>query len=158
MADELTDHPNQVRRLFETPAVTWPKGYVPEGRLTGRLALLATVLDFYTARRSHLPDLGCGNYEMARPMAATGFRVTACDISENMLRTAPSTRCADAAKWVCLDPHWRKLPFPSKSFEAIVASSLFEYVPRTALNWRDAVRYPRPKAVHPPVSPASQAR
>jgi ubiquinone/menaquinone biosynthesis C-methylase UbiE len=147
MAEELTQHATQVRQLFDSLAVVWPEGYVQDGRFAGRLARFATAAGSCVAPRSHILELGCGTGEMARAMAAMGFRVTACDISEQMLRGASSAKCADAVEWIQLEPHWRNLPFLSRSFDAVVASSVLEYVEEPTIVLSECARVLGPTGV-----------
>jgi ubiquinone/menaquinone biosynthesis C-methylase UbiE len=73
-------------------------------------------------------DLGCGTGELAGAIAAVGMQVTGCDISPEMLRHAAAADPSGAVDWVQLDPSWRRLPFDSGSFDAVVAASVLEYV------------------------------
>jgi ubiquinone/menaquinone biosynthesis C-methylase UbiE len=61
--------------------------------------------------------------------------VTACDISPEMLREAVKKDHAASVDWVQLDPSWQSLPFKGSKFDAVVASSVLEYVddPSTVL-------------------------
>jgi 2-polyprenyl-3-methyl-5-hydroxy-6-metoxy-1,4-benzoquinol methylase len=147
MADAPADHLDQVRQLFDALAVTWPGGYAPEGRFAGRLARFTVALDAYLAPRSHVLDLGCGTGEMACVMAASSFRTTACDISEKMLQGAQSNKNSGSVDWVLLEPHWRKLPFSSGNFDAVVASSVLEYVEEPAVVFGECARVLKPAGV-----------
>jgi ubiquinone/menaquinone biosynthesis C-methylase UbiE len=147
MAEELTEHTTRVQQLFDSLAVTWPEGYVEEGRFASRLERFTTALNSCAAPQSHVLELGCGTGEMARAMTAKGFRVTACDISEQMLRGASAAECADAIEWIRLDPHWQHLPFLSHSFDAVVASSVFEYVEDPAIVLSECARVLGPAGV-----------
>ena len=71
------------------------------GRLAGRLLQLAAAASL-VAPGGELLDLGCGSGELARHLAASGYRVTGCDIAPTMLSqaarpTARQCRPLDAA-------------------------------------------------------------
>ena len=92
-------------------------------------------------------DLGCGTGELARHLAASGLRVTGCDISANMLTQAAAADSAGAAGWVALQPGWQTLPFASASFDAVVAASVLEYVDSPAAVLGECARVLRPGGV-----------
>jgi ubiquinone/menaquinone biosynthesis C-methylase UbiE len=119
---------DEVRRLFNTRAAAWSAFYAPDGGFTGRLALFAALMTKHVTAGGRMLDLGCGTGEIARAGAAAGLRVTGCDISELMLRSAMSRDPHGDVEWVQLETQWRRLPFPTGSFDAVVAASVLEYV------------------------------
>jgi len=137
----------QVRRLFEAKAAGWPAKYAPDGRLSGRLAVLTTVLRGQLRPGGRLLDLGCGTGELARAAAAAGARVIACDIAVEMLRRAAERDPGGAVEWVTLDPGWRTLPFRTAAFEVVVAASVLEYVDDPAIVIGECARVLRPGGV-----------
>ena len=147
MTDRALARTEEVRRLFDAKAASWAAKYAPRGRLTGLLAQLSSVV------RSHVPvggrvlDLGCGTGELARHLAASGLRVTGCDISPNMLNQAAAADAGGAAGWVPLQPGWQTLPFASASFDAVVGASVLEYVGSPAAVLGECARVQRPGAV-----------
>lgn len=147
MADRALDHTDQVRLLFDAKAVSWAAKYAPDGRLAGRLTQLAEAAGQHVTPGGRVLDLGCGTGELARHLAATGRRVTGCDISAPMLNRAAATGPADAAGWVQLDPAWQTLPFTAASFDAIVAASVLEYVGSPAAVLRECSRVLRPGGI-----------
>lgn len=46
----------------------------------------------------------------------------------SMLAEAMKAQPGGAVQWVRLDPDWQVLPFPAAAFDAVVASSVLEYV------------------------------
>jgi len=134
----------QVRQLFDAKAATWSEKYAAGGRLTGRLARLAPVVLHWAPPGGSVLDLGCGTGDLARHLAATGLRVTGCDISVEMLDRAAQADQAGTVKWATLDPGWCALPFPPETFNAIVASSVLEYVDDPLAVLRECFRLLKP--------------
>jgi SAM-dependent methyltransferase len=147
VADQSIADVHQVRQLFDAKAATWAQKYAPDGKLADRVRV------FYAALGRHVPpggrvlDLGCATGELARVAAAAGYSVTACDISEQMLRRAVAGDQDNAVAWVPLDPCWQDLPFASAGFDAVVASSVLEYVDEPAAVLRECARVLRPGGV-----------
>jgi len=75
------------------------------------------------------------------------MRVTACDISREMLRQAAGRDPSRAVDWVQLDPCWRTLPFGPACFDAVVAASVLEYVDSPAAVLAECARVLRPGGV-----------
>lgn len=147
MTDQAPAHTEEVRRLFDAKAGSWAAKYAPQGRLTGRLAQLSCVAGSQVPAGGRVLDLGCGTGELARHLAASGLRVTGCDISPNMLNQAAAAESAGAAEWVPLQPGWQTLPFASASFDAVVAASVLEYVDSPATVLGECARVLRPGGV-----------
>jgi ubiquinone/menaquinone biosynthesis C-methylase UbiE len=147
VAEPLASHPDQVRQLFDAKAPTWSAKYSPDGRLTSRLARFAAALEGHVQPAARVLDLGCGTGELALAAAAAGMRVTACDISAEMLRRAANRDLRGAVEWVQLEPGWRKLPFGHAEFDALVAASVLEYVERPSAVLAECARVLRPGGV-----------
>jgi SAM-dependent methyltransferase len=135
----------EVLRLFDAQAVTWPAKYAQDGSLVRRLASLSAAVGWYAQAGDCVLDLGCGTRELARLLTDAGLRVTGCDISRQMLlRAARGPR--GRARWVRLEPGWRRLPFASAVFDVVVAASVLEYVADPAAVLRECARVVRPGA------------
>jgi len=127
----LSDHLGLVLSLFDRQAAAWPSKYAPGGRLTYRLARVGGTVLRQVPEQGRVLDLGCGTGELARWLAATGLAVVGCDISCEMLRGAAAGSATEdsgtPARWLRLDPDWRRLPFADGCFDAVTASSVLEY-------------------------------
>ncbi len=119
---------NQVRQLFDRKSAAWPAKYASGGRLAGRLSGLATAVTRQVPAGGRVLDLGCGTGELARAAATAGLRVTGCDVSAAMLREATARDPGGQVDWVRLEPDWRALPAEQGSYQAVVASSVLEYL------------------------------
>lgn len=147
MTNHATGHPEQVGRLFDEKAPTWSAKYAPGGALTGRLTRLADAVNFHVPTGGQVLDLGCGTGDLARYLSGAGLQVTGCDISPSMLDQAAVTDPRGAVEWIRLQPNWRVLPFAAAAFNAVVASSVLEYVRSPALVLAECARVLRPGGV-----------
>jgi SAM-dependent methyltransferase len=136
----------EVLSLFEAKAAGWQAKYAPGGPLAGRLASLSAAVSRFARAGDRVLDLGCGTGDLARALAAAGFRVAGCDIAGQMLARAARQR-EGCAGWVRLAPGWRRLPFASASFDVVVAASVLEYVAEPAVVLRECARVLRPGGV-----------
>jgi len=145
-ATESDGQTSEVLRLFEAKAEGWAAKYAPDGPLVGRRTSLSAAVSQYARAGDRVLDLGCGTGELARVLAAAGFRVTGCDISPQMLlrATRDHDRCAE---WVRLEPDWRTLPFASAAFNVVVAASVLEYVTEPVAVLRECAQVLRPGGV-----------
>ena len=117
-----------VESLFNGKAPVWSAKYDPKGPLFHRLQAFGGRLRTLIAPPADVLDFGCGTGNLARYLSAEGYRVAACDIAENMIARARLADRSGAVDWHSLPSDWRTLPFSSASFDAVVASSVFEYV------------------------------
>jgi SAM-dependent methyltransferase len=147
VVDHLAGHRDQVRQLFDAKAATWSAKYAPDGPLTGRLTSLAGALSSHVPAEGRVLDVGCGTGELAQAAANGGLLVTACDISPEMLRGAADRDTDGLVDWVLLDANWRALPFEPATFDAVVASSVLEYVHDPAAVLAECARVLRPGGI-----------
>jgi SAM-dependent methyltransferase len=136
-----------VQALFDAKAARWPAKYVAGGPLAGRLVQLAGAVGELVRPGGELLDLGCGSGELARHLAAHGYRVTGCDIAPTMLRQAETADPRRAVRWVRLEPCWQVLPFAEGSLDAVVSASVLEYVPDPGAVLAECARVLRPGGV-----------
>ena len=142
-------HVRVVLSLFDAKAPGWPTKYAPDGRLAGRLASLSDAIGRHVGAGDRVLDLGCGTGELTGALAQAGIRAAGCDISRQMLRRAARDpgRRAGSVQWVQLEPGWRRLPFASAAFDAVVAASVLEYVAEPVAVLRECARVLRPGGV-----------
>ena len=142
-----TVHADLVQALFDAKAACWPAKYLAGGRLAGRLFQLSRAVGDLAPPGGELLDLGCGSGELARHLAASGYRVTGCDIAPTMLSQAALADVRHAVRWVRLEPRWQALPFAEGSLDAVVSASVLEYVPDPGAVLAECARVLRPGGV-----------
>jgi ubiquinone/menaquinone biosynthesis C-methylase UbiE len=118
-----------VQALFNAKASTWNAKYRSDGPLAFRIAAFRKILVARLPLNSRVLDLGCGTGAIASALSADGFRVTACDIAEEMVEAGKRIHAGSSVEWCVLPADWKKLPFESGRFDAIIASSVLEYLP-----------------------------
>jgi ubiquinone/menaquinone biosynthesis C-methylase UbiE len=119
----------EVRALFNAKARTWNQKYDSRGPLAFRVAAFEDLLSRRLPPNAKVLDLGCGTAAIASVLSARGFRVTACDIAEEMIEAGKRIYKESAIEWCLLPPDWKQLPFDSCTFDGLVASSILEYLP-----------------------------
>jgi 2-polyprenyl-3-methyl-5-hydroxy-6-metoxy-1,4-benzoquinol methylase len=139
-----TSHVERVHRLFDDKAEDWPGHYRPDGALLGRLFQVTGAVEELTSAGAPVLDLGCGSGELTRRLACSGFQLTGCDVSENMLRQARRADPRSAVSWVQINPAWQRLPFGDDRFATVVAASVLEYLESPATVFAECARILRP--------------
>jgi len=135
-AQPVADTASQAHREFEAlarkagmePSDLWVGGYADyEWR---HLRLLLQAYDLHPGGRDIL-EFGCNVGASSVVLAALGGRVTAVDISADAAAIARANlrrHGLDAAATVLHVADTRGLPFPSASFDMVLANSVLEYV------------------------------
>jgi len=120
--------PSDVELLFSQKASTWNQKYSANGPLRYRLDAFRNQLGELVMPPAKVLDFGCGTGNLACHLSACGFTVSACDISVKMIERARECNPSAPVDWIVLSADWRELPFESDVFDAVVASSAFEYL------------------------------
>ena len=129
MKSKRDDHSRIVLETFNDRASVWDAHYRPGAGMAPRRERFVHALSSCTAPGSRVLDYGCGTGQIARAMADQNYRVTACDISSEMLARARKNPDGHDITWKGIDPdNPSTLPFPSDVFDAVVSSSVFEYL------------------------------
>jgi ubiquinone/menaquinone biosynthesis C-methylase UbiE len=121
-------HAHQVGRLFNTKAQSWNGKYRANGPLAYRAAAFSALLAGRVNPGGAVLDFGGGTGAISTALARQGFQMTVCDLSEGMLAAGKQLYSSQGINWVLLPKEWKRLPFADRQFEAIIASSVFEYL------------------------------
>lgn len=130
----------EVRDLFNDRAEVWGRNYRPDGKLTWRLHQFCSVLGSLVLPPAEVLDFGCGTGHLAKHLGEHHYVVTACDVADQMIMKARQVFGDSDIKWKTLPGNWRQLPFVDGSFDAVVASSVMEYVGDLELAFRELAR------------------
>jgi ubiquinone/menaquinone biosynthesis C-methylase UbiE len=143
----MTDRKHLVKHHFGDRAPEWPDHYgdldpsdLGAQNLVSRRRFALRMLEAATPPGSRVLDVGCGTGEIAAQVTALGYEVWGLDIAEPMIREArerfKSTRlCIGDAE---------HMPFPDRTFEAVVSLGVFEYLATDEHALREIRRVLRP--------------
>jgi len=120
--------PREVESLFNKKASSWNQKYAANGPLRYRLDAFKDQLSELVTPPAKVLDFGCGTGNLASHLSSCGFIVSACDISTKMMEQARENNPDVPIDWFALSADWRELPFECDAFDAVVASSAFEYL------------------------------
>jgi ubiquinone/menaquinone biosynthesis C-methylase UbiE len=140
----MTTHDERRERFFAGQAPVWASQYRPGGPMADRIGRFLSALGALVPAGSSLLDFGCGSGDIALAASATGWRVSACDASEAMLAAANNRPGAEAIDWF-LAANGR-IP-GDRLFDAVIASSVLEYVADVAAQMSELARVLKPGGV-----------
>jgi ubiquinone/menaquinone biosynthesis C-methylase UbiE len=121
-------HAHQVGRLFNAKAQSWNGKYGAHGPLAYRAAAFSALLTGRLNADAAVLDFGGGTGAISSALARQGFQMTVCDLSEGMLTAGKELYSSQGIDWVLLPKEWNRLPFSDRQFDAVIASSVFEYL------------------------------
>lgn len=97
--------------------------------MESRIARFGNALTPHVEASAEVLDFGCGSGDITRALADTGLHMTGCDASTGMIRQAKAASGDTRVRWVGLEGRaGEKLPFDTDAFDAVIASSVFEYL------------------------------
>src|SRR5437879_4662959 len=115
------------QKYFERLAASWGAKYAPGGGMLPRVQQFLDVLLETCPVPADVLDFGCGTGEIALACAQSGYRVSGIDMSPRMIEAAQTLDPHHLVGFTVLsNPEPLQLPFAPASFDAIVASSVFE--------------------------------
>jgi 2-polyprenyl-3-methyl-5-hydroxy-6-metoxy-1,4-benzoquinol methylase len=113
---------------FNERAANWNHLY-QKPQFKDRLSLFVNAINSHVAPHSKVLDYGCGTGRIAMELAINGYQVLGVDGAREMIETARSeaiNRELSSISFETIEPAtW----IPRQEFDAIVCSSVLEYVP-----------------------------
>ena len=138
------DQIDQTRRFFEEAASGWTSRYERDAAVAARKALFLSAVQEKFSAPADILDFGCGSGDISLHLGAFGHRVTGYDLSEAMIAQARHKDGDERVRWFTPSHDGAPLPLPNVSFDAVVASSVLEYVPDVASTLAELSRVLRP--------------
>lgn len=124
---DRAEQTEQTRRFFDTAAAGWTARYDRDAAVAARKAQFANAVQAKFSQAADILDFGCGSGDIAIQLSELGHHVTGYDLSEAMIAEARRADRKGRVRWLAATEG--SLPFAPASFDAIVASSVLEYVP-----------------------------
>jgi SAM-dependent methyltransferase len=135
---------DETRRFFDTAASGWTARYDRDANVAARKARFADAVQATFPRPADLLDFGCGSGDIARHLSGLGHRVTGYDLSAAMIAEAQRADRDNRVQWVARGEVQDALPFEAGRFDAVVASSVFEYLPNVGGTLTELAQVLRP--------------
>jgi ubiquinone/menaquinone biosynthesis C-methylase UbiE len=125
------DQTEQTRRFFDTVAGGWTSRYDRDAAVAARKARFRNAISAKFPQAADILDYGCGSGDIALHLSESGHRVTGYDLSEAMIAEARRADRNGRLQWRARTDAGpdAALPFADAAFDAVVASSVLEYVP-----------------------------
>ena len=128
-AEPANTQTDATRRAFDDWSGHWREHYKDDGLMAGRVARFMAALSVPPAEGGKVLDFGCGTGEIAAAASSGGWQVDGCDISSRMIAACEARPDGAGVVWHALAPSTPlPLPFEDAAFDAVVSSSVFEYL------------------------------
>jgi len=113
--------------------------------MSGRVTRFTDALRTSVLAGGKVLDFGCGSGEISRAVENAGWRVSGCDLSPRMIEVAKREAGRGSECYQTLDPmHPLPLPYKDASFDAVISSSVFEYLAEPWPTFSDIARILKP--------------
>jgi SAM-dependent methyltransferase len=128
-----TNPPNTSKDLrrshFDDLADLWETKYAARGSLRQRTTSFVRCLRALVGARGQVLDFGCGSGDIAIACGNAGYRMSGVDLSPAMIARARLRANGDGIGFDALESEEPlRLPHPEARFDAVIASSVLEYV------------------------------
>lgn len=143
MKEKMTD---QVREYFNHQAPTWERYYEDGGGMRDRIRRFRGALQPKLSPESRVLDFGCGSGDLSNSIASAGYRVVGMDQAQDMITRASQRFSSDRVSFQLLGGlyYGSPLPFLDGAFDAVICSSVLEYIDDLGCYLREFGRVCRP--------------
>lgn len=121
-------HVEAAKGYFDDLAGGWSQRYADDPAMYARSERFYAGLSCYQEIGRRVLDFGCGSGLIAQYLSKKGFVVTGIDVSPEMVEQANSV-CDIAGPAFLVYGGSGQLPFKSQSYDAVISSSVLEYLP-----------------------------
>lgn len=132
--DDSVSSGARTQAYFDRLSETWSFRYSTKGSFQSRTQRFVHALGEHLTPPAKVLDFGCGSGDISRACLSAGYRVHGADRSPGMVEKARSAGI-DASFDVISADNPLTLPYGEGQFDAVIASSVLEYVddPRQCL-------------------------
>jgi ubiquinone/menaquinone biosynthesis C-methylase UbiE len=137
---------NRVQQYFDQQAPTWEDYYKNDGAMHDRIRRFREALQSKLSPESFVLDFGCGSGDLSNSVAVAGYRVVGMDRAKKMITRAAQRFSSKRVtfQWLGDSHSGSSLPFPDGVFDAIICSSVLEYVDNLGCYLKELSRVCRP--------------
>jgi SAM-dependent methyltransferase len=117
------------RAYFDCLSANWLAKYSARGSMRSRIELFLNAITSKVPVGAAILDFGCGTGNVSAACSSAGYRVSGVDQSVGMIDVARQLDAGGQVRFEIvssIEP--LQIPLPSGSFDAIIASSVFEYL------------------------------
>lgn len=142
---DSAEQTEQTRRFFDTAAAGWTARYINDAAVTARKARFLTAVQARYPQPADILDFGCGSGDIGLHLTEAGHRLTGYDLSSSMIEQARRSDRDQKVRWIARAADASDaLPFVDASFDAVVTSSVLEYVSELDDTLKEIARVLRP--------------
>ena len=125
----LENQTTRASQYFNRIAPTWSTKYSAHGTFRRRLSRFLMPLREELPAGSRVLDFGCGTGELSQGFCDAQYHVSALDSSAAMIEHCRKMLAGTPAQFLQSQPSaWSRIDTPNGWFDAVVASSVFEYI------------------------------
>jgi len=130
------------REYFDRQAPGWERYYAAGGCMASRIPRFGEALRRRLPPGSRILDFGCGSGDLSDSLARGGYRVVGVDRAANMITRARQRFAPERVtfQWLGDSYSGSSLPFPDGVFDAVICSSVLEYVDNASACLRELAR------------------
>ncbi|QWR77457.1 class I SAM-dependent methyltransferase [Candidatus Magnetomonas plexicatena] len=143
--ENKTKHIEKVKSFFNNYSNSWEKNYDADGIMSERTVRFSKALTEKLPEGALVLDFGCGSGDLTVSLKEAGFNIQGYDLSELMIKRAQERYGSRGIVFTSADKsHPQTLPYDNKTFDAVTASSVFEYIDEPVVYFKEIFRALKP--------------
>ncbi|MEO5357084.1 MAG: class I SAM-dependent methyltransferase [Nitrospirae bacterium YQR-1] len=138
-------HAEKVESFFNSLSMEWERNYEADGIMAERAGRFTGALTERLPSGSLVLDFGCGSGDLTNCLLEAGFQMHGYDLSEMMIKRARERYESSGIIFTCSGADFtQKLPYDDGTFDAVTASSVFEYIEDPVSYFKEIFRLLKP--------------
>jgi ubiquinone/menaquinone biosynthesis C-methylase UbiE len=137
---------NRTQFYFDHLSTQWPAKYSAQGSMRPRIERFVNALARRVSSPAEVLDFGCGTGDISVACSAAGYRVCGVDQSSGMVERARLREPGRMEFETIASDEPLRIPYGESRFDAVIASSVLEYVSDPARCFDELRRVSRPGA------------